>query len=998
MGEANTTDLFKFLTVRPAQRITEKETQRTTIRDDRATNPDGVNQLARLAQQLVDPREAIERWHQFSLEKLDLLAEGYRELVRRYEDMDAEDDTPNAQELLEKVGISVAQNRQDPRLLHLAFDALYTAERTGADAGLRLETPIAALRVLHFAELLSEDPQPTRSTALEALTATPVIPIAFYETIPVRETPTAASKRNTVSSATQPDSARSTYFRTLATDLNSTERLLETVTNAPAVYSPPFLAEQAQEASGWLRSEFTLSTTPTLNSVFSGQLSRDEVSLLNQLRVTEAVSVPIAAQMLQSHLSKLTQEAFALADDQEFQGYMQELSAPNVAIRSDISTTKLAKPNGDPNNELAPDVDVSGRIIPLGIGDLKVVKQTLLAYVPGEVAHIENVLKGESRERKHRKLDRTETTLFTSEEEATESERDTQTTDRFELKRETELTIKEDMSIKAGLTVTASYGPVVATATGDFAYSTSKQDSAKSSSNFARDVVDRSVSKVQTKTKTERTTKTLNEVEEINTHGVNNAKGDGHVTGIYRWVDKRYRAQIYNYGVRLLLEFIVPEPAAFYRAAQLHKTAKEVNATPPPPFVKVSFAQAGYTALGRVGSEPPLTVGDITEANYLQYASRYKAAGIAPPPPLYTNTSATLVKEGIEAGKTIANASKELVVPTGYILSFYTTSVSTVWGPFPQFSLQVGRELYKLQNDKSGKGSDMFTTAESRVNGSPGNVTDIIGSVPLSVVSYDVSAFSVHVVGTCKRDDKGAGTLDQWKLKTFEKINAAYQALQTAYDQKVAQAEAQTGIMIEVRNPAQNRVIEKTELKKLCITMMTGQDFSQFNAMTDPPDKPKTYPEVDVYEALDEGRIVQFFEQAFEWEQMTYLFYSYFWGRKKNWVNVTQISHPDPMFAQFLTAGAARVVVPVPLAYVDSVKYLLQNPHHKKKLRDKVWKGGERPTIEDKEGLYISITEELRNQTDDLNGAKPEGDPWEFTLPTTLVWLQPDATLPTFGG
>jgi len=141
------------------------------------------------------------------------------------------------------------------------------------------------------------------------------------------------------------------------------------------------------------------------------------------------------------------------------------------------------------------------------------------------------------------------------------------------------------MSIKAGLTVTGSYGPVVATATGDFAYSTSKQESQKNSSNFAREVVDRSVTKVQTKTKTERTTKTLNEVEEINKHSLNNGQpSTAHVTGIYRWVDKRYRAQIYNYGVRLLLEFIIPEPAAFYRATHASAPPK-VNGKPPPPFV-----------------------------------------------------------------------------------------------------------------------------------------------------------------------------------------------------------------------------------------------------------------------------------------------------------------------------------------------------------------------------------------------------------------------------
>ncbi len=75
-------------------------------------------------------------------------------------------------------------------------------------------------------------------------------------------------------------------------------------------------------------------------------------------------------------------------------------------------------------------------------------------------------------------------------------------------------------------------------------------------------------------------------------------------------------------------------------------------------------------------------------------------------------------------------------------------------------------------------------------------------------------------------------------------------------------------------------------------------------------------------------------------------------------------------------------------------QFMLREPG--KDLAKKVWRGGARPTIEDKDGLYVSITDELRDRTDDLEGAKPEGTPWEFTLPTTLVWLQADATLPKF--
>ena len=100
--------------------------------------------------------------------------------------------------------------------------------------------------------------------------------------------------------------------------------------------------------------------------------------------------------------------------------------------------------------------NVRAEIRPLGIGDLKVVKQKLLSYQLGEVAHIENVLRGEYKERKYRTLDRTEQTLAVTTETIEETTKDTQTTERFELKKESENTIQEQMSVQAGVTVSGS--------------------------------------------------------------------------------------------------------------------------------------------------------------------------------------------------------------------------------------------------------------------------------------------------------------------------------------------------------------------------------------------------------------------------------------------------------------------------------------------------------------------------------------------------------------
>ena len=88
-------------------------------------------------------------------------------------------------------------------------------------------------------------------------------------------------------------------------------------------------------------------------------------------------------------------------------------------------------------------------------------KQFLCGYEAGEIAHVENVLKGEQLTCYHRVLDRTEDT-FTQEAETIEDiTRELQTTDRFELKSETDRTIQNDLSVEiSGQVERSMYGAV----------------------------------------------------------------------------------------------------------------------------------------------------------------------------------------------------------------------------------------------------------------------------------------------------------------------------------------------------------------------------------------------------------------------------------------------------------------------------------------------------------------------------------------------------------
>lgn len=82
-------------------------------------------------------------------------------------------------------------------------------------------------------------------------------------------------------------------------------------------------------------------------------------------------------------------------------------------------------------------------IRPIGVCDLKIVKQILIKYEAGEIAHIENILKGESKERTHRKLETIENFISDDTINENESSKENQSAERNEMQKEAQKTINE---------------------------------------------------------------------------------------------------------------------------------------------------------------------------------------------------------------------------------------------------------------------------------------------------------------------------------------------------------------------------------------------------------------------------------------------------------------------------------------------------------------------------------------------------------------------------
>lgn len=550
--------------------------------------------------------------------------------------------------------------------------------------------------------------------------------------------------------------------------------------------------------------------------------------------------------------------------------------------------------DAQPENPSASDADLiisPGEIpsITPRIGELMLVEQRLHRYELVEVAHIENVLIGEKKKRTHRRKRTEEEVLFIETEKTEEMEQDLQSTERFELQNETQEVIREETSMEAGLSVSAKYGwQVEVQADARTASSTAKEESRRSATNYSRDVTERAVSRVQERVLERRTHRVVVETEETNLHVLDNTKGKRHVVGVYRWVDKVYQAQVVSYGLRSMFEFVIPEPAAFLKFVMAARVTADLDLTKPVP--------PAYCLPGS-SSPIPLKPQDIRSCNYMFWASKYAAANIEPPPP-----SLRIIGKAFNSSSTQAavfTASENGIrVPEGYIAkrAWIVDDHGIVYA-------LVGRHW--LRDYPSHHGLAL-------------NYED--SDLPISLIRRSgAKTFIANIEVECLRTQTA---YEKWQLSTYDAIMLAYNEQLAEYEDRIAAAQIQQGVAISGDNPLRNRQLERDELKRGAISVLTGQHFDAFESLRKNVGDNR-YPQLDLPRVAKEGPFIRFFEQAFEWEHMAYLLYPYFWGRKDDWPKNVLLDDNDPLFAQFLRAGAARVVVPVRPGFEGAVNSYL---------------------------------------------------------------------------
>jgi hypothetical protein len=268
----------------------------------------------------------------------------------------------------------------------------------------------------------------------------------------------------------------------------------------------------------------------------------------------------------------------------------------------------------------APAVGFSDAVRMLGKAELVRVEEEFVGYSSAEISYIQTVMPGEQRMRKTRSANVQETILEELEDDQTERLDESSATTKSELKSEieTELQSRFASSVSASgsgegggsIGVVNFSGGGSVNAGLDLGLDTGLRTS--NESQFAQEVLRKAVERTNRRTMERRLTRTRQSFSASDVHQITNST-DKPINGTYVFLNKQVAITETVYGVRAFMEAKLLAPGRSLIAARRSQQRAVVD---------------------EFGDRPrfDLTPADITPANYMLLAGRFRASNVDPPP------------------------------------------------------------------------------------------------------------------------------------------------------------------------------------------------------------------------------------------------------------------------------------------------------------------------------------------------------------------------------
>ncbi|WP_266156955.1 hypothetical protein [Dyella silvatica] len=439
---------------------------------------------------------------------------------------------------------------------------------------------------------------------------------------------------------------------------------------------------------------------------------------------------------------------------------------------------------------------------------------------------------------------------------------------------------------------------------------------------------------------------------------IDNREANGHLNGLYHWLIKRSRLCLENEGQRLVIEFLLPDPAA----SLVHAVNRPAGVAlkPPPTLDELSI----------------LAPTDITADNYLSLTGAY-GIEYPPPPPNERRLSLTLTGQACQTQGSID-------LPDGFVPA--TTSDGKSSGSLSYLSADQNDVLACIVgNYASSYGGSKPDAAAASASApappcamiDPFKQTPLPAATPLAGTDANIpidplatqvrvcafshaSSFSVSLSFTAN-DSRYKERLQAWQLGIY------HQLLSACIEQRRLYQQAWTTRVQQQLEPSE-RACLVNQLQRGAIDLLAELYHSPPGIAAPAPPRLRTL-----------------MDEAFQWRQMAYAFFP--WGvgtvdscAAAHWRGLDSSTHANAsVLNAFLNAGSARVLVPVTPGYELAMLYYLSYG---------CWWGAESgiaPVPEPALGLVAALTQVPPR----------EHCSWWIEEPTALEMLQQGDALPT---
>jgi hypothetical protein len=449
-------------------------------------------------------------------------------------------------------------------------------------------------------------------------------------------------------------------------------------------------------------------------------------------------------------------------------------------------------------------------------------------------------------------------------------------TEKSELVQSTNSQREHTSGYDLGVTASGGWGPVSISASASYHVSDSATTSQATARNQSNELTRKASSRVKKEHKTSFKVASASGTEDQAVRLITNPFEDKATRVDYYQLVRKWRVDLYRYGLRMTYDLTIPEPGS-----DILSKIVEIK----------SLTSALSEGFGGTDSTLPwarfdVTPEQITRSNYLAFAAQYGVA-IEPPPV----DSIVVVREFTKnwPNKDAANDSDyttfDLDVPEGYDVTGWSNSWN--WWAWTDESYHF--EIHPDLNTWLG----------------------VSGHLTLSVGTKYVSAFDIQLklwFGL------SATAYDAWKQRVWgalrEAAQARYEANRTMLQGRLARLQDEIG----AQDPLSLRKVEREEVMKHVLRWLFGPSFT-FVPPGLPPDLYDSNGSVvsdEVWsEVLAHGEVIKFLHQAVEWENMLFLLYPYFWSHTSRWEFKKYLDHPDFLHKSFLKAGSARVVLTI---------------------------------------------------------------------------------------